>query len=196
MRNEIDKEQSKMKITVNPKGAAINQYLMKIALLLGGYFIIEYMVHNYSATNILFGLLNLPMMAITVILVYCIIRNLRDKLFDGKIAGFIAWTFGVQLMFFAGLIEAAFIYVFNEFIVPTNLVTVHDQLIAQYEEVLTTLETTGIGSSMISMMQETIELLKQTPVASAIETAITMLSNDIFYGMIIMTFLAPIIRKK
>lgn len=185
-----------MKITVNPKGAAINQYLMKIALLLGGYFIIEYMVHNYSATNILFGLLNLPMMAITVILVYCIIRNLRDKLFDGKIAGFIAWTFGVQLMFFAGLIEAAFIYVYNEFIVPTNLVTVHDQLIAQYEEVLTTLETTGIGSSMISMMQETIELLKQTPVASAIETAITMLSNDIFYGMIIMTFLAPIIRKK
>ena len=196
MRIEIDKEQLKMKITVNPKGAAINQYLMKIALLLGGYFIIEYMVHNYSATNILFGLLNLPMMAITVILVYCIIRNLRDKLFDGKIAGFIAWTFGVQLMFFAGLIEAAFIYVYNEFIVPTNLVTVHDQLIAQYEEVLTTLETTGIGSSMISMMQETIELLKQTPVASAIETAITMLSNDIFYGMIIMTFLAPIIRKK
>ena len=196
MCNEIDKEQLKMKITVNPKGAAINQYLMKIALLLGGYFIIEYMVHNYSATNILFGLLNLPMMAITVILVYCIIRNLRDKLFDGKIPGLVAWTFGVQLMFFAGLIEAAFIYVYNEFIVPTNLVTVHDQLIAQYEEVLTTLETTGIGSSMISMMQETIELLKQTPVASAIETAITMLSNDIFYGMIIMTFLAPIIRKK
>lgn len=189
-----------MKITVNPKGAAINQYLMKIALPLGAYFIIEYLVRNYSASNIYLGLLNIPMMAITAILLYIAIKKLRDYFLDGHIAGFYAWTFGVQLMFFSGLIEAAFIYIFNEFILPTNLVTVHDQLIAQYERVYSTIQdlssNSGTASAMTGMMKDTIEILKQTPVSSAIETAITMLSNDIFYGMIIMFFLSPIIRKK
>ena len=103
-------------------------------------------------------------------------------------------------MLFAGLIEAGFIYVYNEFLVPTNLVNVHNQMIAQYEEVMTTIENmpnkSGMISSMSTLMQESIDLLKQTPVPSAIETAMTMLSNDIFYGMIIMIFVAPIIKKK
>ena len=189
-----------MKVTVNPKGVAINQYLMKIALPLGCYFIIEYLIRNFSANNLFLVLLNIPMMFVTLILLYIIIKRLRDTLLDGKIAGFFAWTFGVQLMFFAGLIEAAFIYIYNEFIKPTNLITVHDQFIAQYEELLATVQsmpnTSGLSSSMINMTQESIELFKQTPVSSAIETAITMLSNDIFYGMILMMFIAPIVRKK
>lgn len=189
-----------MKVTVNPKGAAINQYLMKSALPLGAYFIIEYLIRNYSASNIFLGLLNFPLMFVTIFFVYYIMKKLRDIYLDGHIAGFFAWTFGVQLMLFAGLIEAAFIYVYNEFLVPTNLVNVHDQMIAQYEEVMATIENmpnkSGMISSMSSLMQESIDLLKQTPVSSAIETAMTMLSNDIFYGMIIMIFVAPIIKKK
>lgn len=189
-----------MKVSVNPTGIAINQYLMKIALPLGGYFILEYLIRNYSATNIFLGLLNIPMMCITVVLVYFIVKKLRDSLLEGKIAGFFAWTFGVQLMFFAGLIEAAFVYIFNEFIVPGNLVNVHNQLIGQYENVLATIEQmpekSAMVSSMTPMLQEMIDLAKEAPVSNAIETAITMLSNNIFYGMIIMMFVAPIIKKK
>lgn len=189
-----------MNITVNPNGVAINQYLMKTALPLGGYFIIEYLIRNYTASNIFLGFLNFPMMAFTAILLFLAIRKLRDMILDGQISGFMAWTFGVQLMFFAGLIEATFIYIYNEFIVPTNLVTVHNQLIEQYESALTTIEglssTNTMASSMIPMLQEMIDMLKQAPVASAIETAISMLTNDIFFGMLIMAFVAPIVRKK
>jgi len=188
-----------MKVTVNPKGVEVNQFLMKAALPLGGYFIFEYIIRNLSASHMLLGLLNIPMMIVTVVLVYFIIKTMRNKCLDGYIAGFYAWTFGVQLMFFAGLIEAAFIYIFNEFLFPTNLVTVRDQLLVQYEDVLASVKSLSNGSefvgSMSSMMEETIEALKKTPVASAIETAITMLSNDIFYGMIMMLFIAPIIKK-
>ncbi len=194
------KKDKKMNITVNPKGVTVNQFLMKTALPLGGYFIIEYLIRNYTASNIFLGLLNLPMMAVTAVLLFLSIRKLRDLLLDGQISGFMAWTFGVQLMFFAGLIEAAFIYLFNEFLVPTNLVTVHNQLVAQYESALTTIEgmasASNMAASMIPMVKEMIELLKDTPVATAIETAISMLSNDIFYGMLIMAFVAPIVRKK
>lgn len=188
-----------MKVTVNPIGAAINQYLMKIALPLGGYFIIEYLVRNYSASNLLLGLLNIPMMAITAVLLFVIIRALRDKILDGHISGLYAWTFGVQLMFFAGLIEASFIYIYNEFLFPDNLLNVHNLMIEQYKEVLTSLQSlqsSGTSATLTNMMTDTIEIMEKTPVSSAIESAITMLSNNIFYGMIIMMFEAPIIRKK
>ena len=189
-----------MKITVNPAGAALNQYLMKMALPLGAYFIVEYLVRNYSASNIFLGFLNLPMMVITVVLVFIIMKGMRDKLLDGHIPGFMAWTFGVQLMLFAGLLEAAFIYVFNEFIVPTNLVTVHQQMLIQYQEVLDTVKALPNQGNMVAsatkLMQDTIDLLKETPVSSPIETAMSMLSNNVFYGMFIMLFVAPIIKKK
>jgi len=189
-----------MTIKVNPVGAALNQYLMKMALPLGGYFIFEYLVRNYSASNLYLGFLTLPMMIVTVFLVYRIMKGMRDQLLEGQISGFMAWTFGTQLMLFAGLIEAAFIYIYNEFIVPTNLMTVQEQMIAQYEGVLKTIEEmpekSGLVSSAMTMMQDTIEVMKETPVSSAIEAAMTMLSNDIFFGMFMMAFIAPIIRKR
>lgn len=189
-----------MKIQVNLQGVKINQYLMKAALPLGLYFIIEYLVRNFAASNIMLNLLNLPMMFVTPIIMYIIVRKLRDQYLNGAIAGFYAWTFGVQLMFFAGLIEAAFVYVYNGFINPTNLMTVHDQLIAQYDGVLAELKAMPNAASWITSVTDTlstsIDQLKEAPVMSAIETAMTMLSNDIFYGMLIMIILAPIIKKR
>ncbi len=189
-----------MEIKVNPVGAALNQYLMKMALPLGAYFIFEYLVRNYSASNIMLGVISLPMMLLTVYFVYRIMKGMRDMFLEGKITGFMAWTFGTQLMLFAGLIEAAFIYIFNEFIVPTNLVDVQNQLIAQYENVLKLVEETPNNSALVTsastMMNDTIQMLKEAPVSTAIEAAMSMLSNDIFYGMFMMAFIAPIIRKK
>ena len=189
-----------MRIIVNPKGAAINHCLMKTALPLGGYFILEYLIRNYTASNIFLGLLNIPMMVVTVVLLYIVIKRLRDRYLEGVITGFMAWTFGVQLMFFSGLIEASFIYVYNEFIVPTNLMTVHEQLIAQYDSAIEAVESlasaNSMASSMLPMMQEMSAMIKEMPVSSAIETAISMLSNDIFYGMLIMAIVAPIVRRR
>ena len=189
-----------MRIIVNPKGAAINHCLMKTALPLGGYFILEYLIRNYTASNIFLGLLNIPMMVVTVVLLYIVIKRLRDRYLEGVITAFMAWTFGVQLMFFSGLIEASFIYVYNEFIVPTNLMTVHEQLIAQYDSAIEAVESlasaNSMASSMLPMMQEMSAMIKEMPVSSAIETAISMLSNDIFYGMLIMAIVAPIVRRR
>ncbi|MCF0180208.1 MAG: DUF4199 domain-containing protein [Bacteroidales bacterium] len=188
-----------MTIKMNPVGASLNEYLMKMALPLGGYFIIEYLVRNYSASNIFLSLLTFPMMLITVFLVYWIMKRMRDKLLNGKISGFMAWTFGTQLMLFAGLLEAAFIYIYNEFVVPTNLLDMQTQMIAQYEDVMKTIEAMPEKSELLNsantMMQDTINVLKETPVSSPIEAAMSMLSNDIFFGMLMMLFIAPIIRK-
>lgn len=188
-----------MEIKTNPVGTTINQFIMRAALPLGGYFIVEYLIRNYSATHLFLGFLTIPMMIVTPFLLFFTLRRLRDRVLGGKITGFMAWTFGVQLMLFAGILEASFIYVFNEFIVPTNLVDVRNQMLEQYEYVLTQVQAlpnnTGMIATMTDTMQQTLEMLNESPVASAIETAISMLSNDVFFGMIIMAIVAPIVRK-
>ena len=181
---------------MNLLGRMINNYLMKMALPMGVWFIIEYMLRNAAAHNVLLGLISTPMMIVTPIALWYIIRNLRRQFLDDRIAGFQAWTFGTQLMFFAGLIEALFIYIYNEFIFPGNLAEIQQALIAQYEDAAASIRSLGVMTNMLGTLEETIEAMKQMPVSSPIETAISQLSTDIFYGMILMIPIALIVRKK
>lgn len=181
---------------MNLLGRMINNYLMKMALPMGVWFIIEYMLRNAAAHNVMLGLISTPMMIVTPIALWYIIRNLRRQFLDDRIAGFQAWTFGTQLMFFAGLIEALFIYIYNEFLFPGNLAEIQQALIAQYEDAAASIRSLSVMTSMLGTLEETIEAMKQMPVSSPIETAISQLSTDIFYGMILMIPIALIVRKK
>ncbi len=181
---------------MNPLGRMVNNYLMKMALPLGGWFIIEYLMRNAAAKNVLLSFITTPMMIVTPIALWFIIRQLRRSILGNQMMGFQAWTFGTQLMFFAGLLEALFIYLYNEFLFPTNLTEVQQAMILQYEEAAASLRTIGAFPSMLQPMQEMIDTLKETPVSSPIETAISQLSTDIFYGMLLMIPIALIVRKK
>lgn len=181
---------------MNLLGRMINNYLMKMALPMGVWFIIEYMLRNAAAHNVMLGFISTPMMIVTPIALWYIIRTLRRQFLDDRIAGFQAWTFGTQLMFFAGLIEALFIYIYNEFIFPGNLAEIQQALIAQYEDAAASIRSLGVMTNMLGTLEETIEAMKQMPVSSPIETAISQLSTDIFYGMILMIPIALIVRKK
>lgn len=185
-----------MQISMNPLGKLVNEYLMKMALPLGLFFILEYWIRNASATNPLLGLLSFPLMLVTPIALWWILRGLRRKVLSDMMLGIQAWSFGVQLMFFAGLIEALFIYVFNQFLFPTNQLEVQQATIAQYEEAYNLVKGMGTMRQLEPYLLETLNTVKEAPVPSAIETAITALSNDIFIGMILMIPILFIVRKK
>lgn len=174
----------------------VNNYLMLMALPLAGWFIVEYLVKNASTSNIMLSFFTLPMMAVTPIALWWIIRRLRREYLYDSILGIQAWSFGVQLMFYAGLIEALFIYVYNEFLVPGNIARVQQAAIAQYESAYTTLETLGGYEKWMPKFQETIEQMKELPVTSPIETAISTLSNDVFFAIILMIPIALIVRRR
>lgn len=180
---------------MNQLGRLVNNYLMKMALPLGVWFIAEYLLRNAAARNVMLGLISTPMMIMTPIALWYILRRLRRQLLGDRILGFQAWTFGTQLMFFAGLIEALFIYIYNEFIAPGNLEEVQQAMIAQYEELATSLRTMGV-SSMQQTLQETIDAMREMPLTSPIEAAISQLSTNIFYGMLLMIPISFIVRKK
>ena len=181
---------------MNLLGRMVNNYLMKMALPMGIWFIIEYLLRNAAARNVLLSFITTPMLIVTPVALWYILRQLRRRFLDDRITGFQAWTFGTQLMFFAGLIEALFIYIYNEFLYPGNLAEVQQAMIAQYEEAANSLRTMGSFPSMLQPIQEAIDTMREMPVSSPIETAISQLSTDIFYGMLLMIPISLIVRKK
>ncbi len=180
---------------MNPIGQMVNNYLMKMALPMGAWFIVEYLLRNAASRNVMLSFITTPLMIVTPIALWYIVRQLRRTILDDQITGFQAWTFGTQLMFFSGLLEALFIYLYNEFIAPGNLMEVQQALIAQYEEAAASLRSMGI-TTMQQTLAETIQTLREMPVSSPIETAISQLSTDIFIGMLLMAPISLIVRKK
>ena len=185
-----------MQISVNPLGKLVNEYLMKMALPLGGFFIVEYLVRNAATTNVLMGLLVYPMMIVTPVALWWILKNLRQKLLSNMMLGIQAWSFGTQLMFFAGLIEAMFIYVYNQFLAPTNLLEVQQAAIVQYEEAYNLIKGMGTMKQLEPYLLDSLQTMRESSVPSAIEAAISALSSDIFIGMFLMIPIAFIVRKK
>lgn len=177
----------------------INNYLMRLALPLAVWFIVEYMERIAATHNLMLQLLTLPMMCATPFLAWYIIKQLRDRVMGGVISGLEAWTFGTQLFFFAGLIEAMFIYLYNEYMSSNNLFEMQQALIAQYEEVTTLLSETqsgGFAGQYSQMMKDTVEVLKEAPIPSAIEAAVNQLSSTLFQGLFLMIPLSLILRHK
>jgi len=178
----------------NPYARMVNDYLMKMALPLGIWFIVLYLLRNLAASHVTLVLVTTPLALVTPIALWWILRRLREQL-GGYMMGFQLWVFGVQLMFFAGLIEGLFIYVYNEFLKPGNLVRVQEAAIRQYEDVIGTLKPTGQYDSWLQVFQEQLDALKEAPLLSPIETAVSTLSQDMFIGMILMIPIALILRR-
>lgn len=189
-----------MKLATNPVAAQVSQYLMKAALPLGLFFIVEYMIGVAAAHSTTVAMLRVPLMVVTPIALFVALRNLRDRILSGMIGGFQAWVYGVQLMLFAALIEAAFIYVYNEFIVPDNLYATQQAALAQIESVLTQTEEMPNPSaritSMVNLLREAMQQMADAPVATPIQAAINQVSSDLFIAMFLMLFIAPAVKRK
>lgn len=174
----------------------INRYLTRLALPLAIWFIVEYMVHVAATHNMWLQFFTLPMMLATPLMVWYILKQLRDRVMGGTIRGLEAWTFGTQLFFYAGLVEAMFIYLYNEYMSPNNLMEMQQALIAQYEEVSKVLNESQQGGSLPMFMSEAVEELKKAPIPSAIEAAINQLSTTLFQGLMVMIPVGLVLRQK
>ena len=181
---------------MNSLATIVNNYLMKMALPLAAWFILEYLVKNAMYSNVALSLFIFPMMLVTPVALWWILRKLRREILYDAIRGIQAWSFGVQLMFYASLIEALFIYVYNQYIKPGNLHTIQKAAIEQYENVQQTLAASGTFEQFMPRLEEAIKALKEAPVLTPIETAMTTLSNNLFLSIVLMIPIALIVRKR
>lgn len=173
-----------------------SQAVMKYALPLGLWFIVEYITLIASTHNLMFSMLRVPMMVITLLLVFYLVYRIRKKIYSDRFTARQSWLYSLQLMFYAGLIEAVFIFIINKWIMPGNLAEMQAALLAQYEELSNTLKESNSLPALSSIYAQAMETLRESPVETPINTAIGQLSNDVITGMIIGIPIGMILRTK
>ena len=128
-------------MTIDERVASIKasrQYMMKVALPLGIWFYIEYMLLIQSFFSPAVTILRVPLMATLPLLLYWIVRTMRKRFFDGiRFHTFHGWFFCVNIMFFAGLIDAFGVLIYNKYVSPDNLITIHNAAVAQFRDIQT-----------------------------------------------------------
>ncbi|MBQ0056336.1 MAG: DUF4199 domain-containing protein [Bacteroidales bacterium] len=165
----------------------VTQYLMRAGMILGMWFVVEYLVFVQSQSHIIFSLLHAPMMLVTPVLLFILIKKMRNVFFQTRGFRFSQVViYSSQLMFFAGLIEAIFIYAYNQWLYPGNLLEMRDALIAQYDSLSQTITQMGstLPPSLVNTFNEARQILAESDINRPIEVAINALSNDVFYGLI------------
>ena len=170
--------------------SSIHQFLMKHAPFLALFFIVEYTLSFAVIQVPVLALLLLPMKFVTPFLLYWFIKKLRNQELGGVIRGLHAWTYGVQLMLFAGLIEAAFIFVYHSVIDPDAALRLQQYQFQALEQL-----QPFLGSDSASL-SEMMAQAQEAPLPTAIEMAVSMLTNDIMIGMFLMLLVAPIVRRR
>ena len=192
-------------MTIDERVASIKasrQYMMKVALPLGIWFYIEYMLLIQSFFSPAVTILRVPLMATLPLLLYWIVRTMRKRFFDGvRFHTFHGWFFCVNIMFFAGLIDAFGVLVYNKYVSPDNLITIHNAAVAQFRDIQSFLGNSpemkqGFGPKLLSFFNENAKVLEETPIPTAVEAALKQLSEDIFSGMFWGVPLGLLLRRK
>jgi hypothetical protein len=172
---------------------------MKSAFVLSLFFIVEYWLTSFVMTHIFTDGLALGLLVACFLVMllklaapvglFYILRRLREQLPGVPFPGLVAWSLGVRVMLFAALPEAAFIYVYNQWIAPDAL-----HLIAQ--NTVHALETWQQTLGADALSTETIDLYRQAATPTAIEAAVQTLSQDVMIGIFLMLIIAPIVRRR
>lgn len=183
-------------------------YIMTIAMTLGLWFIVEYLLASLGRNTFLLSEGRLILGLGTAALLFILLKHIRKKYFDNQEFSFMqGWYYCTQLMFFAGLVEALGILIFNNWIAPDNLAAMHEAVINELEtrmaiaqEGVASMDSTSqvatFYNAMSNMMTENIEVLKETPISTPLQAAISNLSNDVMMGMLLGIPFALVLRKK
>lgn len=168
---------------------AISQYLMKAAFFLGLFYIVEYWISIQVTTHLALALVALLLKCVTPVALFYILRRLRDTLLNGEISGFMAWVYGVRVMLFAALPEAAFVYVYHQFFRPDALQEMMQAMVGQLEKLQAV-----VGDQYLDTT--TIDLYRNAEIPSAIQTAVNMITQDMTIGIFLMLIIAPLVKRK
>ncbi len=162
---------------------------MKAAFFLGLFFIVEYWISIQVPTHLFLALVALLLKCVTPVALYYILRRLRDTWLDGELSGFAAWIYGVRVMLFAALPEAAFIYVYHQFIDPEALLQIMQTTVGQLEKIQAVFGDQYLDTA-------TIDLYRNAEIPSAIQTAVNMITQDMMLGIFLMFAIAPLVKRR
>lgn len=170
-----------MEQTVNPIKVKY-KFAADYGLILGGYIAFFYCLQLVFGTNVVVNLLGSAGFIGTPFLCYYLAKRYRDNGCNGFINYAQAWSFGVWLFLFAGLIMAVVYFVHLQWIAPTYIENT-------FKQTLETLEKMNYDQKMM-------DTLASTPIPTPIQIVITYLFLYIIGGAVLFLMIAGFVVKK
>ncbi len=161
---------------------------MKIGAILGVIYMLEYMVQILTLQNVLYSFIHFFLSLSTPLLLAFAAYNLNKKICKLEFSWMKCWLFGLLVVFFASMLEAAYIIIYNQWIEPDNLQHIFQSTIDQLESSKQMLK--GAGGAAANIVNETIAELKRQGVDTPFAAGIKMIPGNLFWGAIWMAIFA------
>lgn len=174
------------------------EYCMKIGALLGVIYIVQYYFLIQTSHNVFFSVVHTLLSIFTPFMLALSSYRIRKNIFTEDFSWGRCWSCGVRICFYASLIEACFIVVYNQWINPYNLYEMQQGLIAQYESLNKMVQASGNDSftALNSQLEQVINTIKEQEVQTPIDAALGAVTTDLFSGVFWMTLLASTFYRK
>jgi len=170
-----------MEQTVNPIKVKY-KFAADYGLILGGYIAFFYCLQLLFGANAVVSLLNFIGMIGTPFLCYQLVKYYRDKGCNGFINFAQAWSFGIWLFLFAGLIMAVVYFVHLQWIDPAYMTNIFNQTLDALEK--------------MNYDQKMMDTLASTPIPTPIQIVVTYLFLYVIGGALLFLLLAGFVVKK
>lgn len=180
------------------KTVAAQQITMMFGAMFGVWFAMGYLASLAALTNPAIAMAIMLLKIVSVVALFLAVRYLRNKVFPTNFTWLQSFVYGIQIAAFAGILDAFFVYVYNEWIYPENLQTIWQTSISQLNTQISQLRQMGGGmmKSAVEGLQVAVRQLEEEGCGTPIKTAMGILAQDIQFGFIWMIIFSFFLRRK
>jgi len=178
------------------------EYCMKAGGVLGILYIISYILKAKFLAN---PALAVPFLAIALSTPFALAiasRHLRSTVFAEEFSWFRCWTQGIKVIFYASLLEAAFVVIYNQWIDPLFLYEMKQNLLSQFDNYLATVnsgESTSTGGNTMAALQQMIvtekSAIETMEMQTPIQAGLSAITSNLLLGAFWMLLFATIYKK-
>jgi len=158
------------------------KYAADYGLILGAYIAIFYCLQVFFNANVVVNLLNTAGMIGTPFLCYYLTKKYRDSACGGYIRYSQAWSFGVWLFLFAGLIMSVIYFVHMQWIEPNFIADTFNQSLLMLEQ--------------MNYDQKALDAIASNPMPTPIQVVTAYLFFYIIGGGILFLIISAFIVRK
>ncbi len=170
------------------KTLTLQEYAMRFGTLMGIFWILKFILIPLGFTIPLIQLLFILLTLFVPILGYLYARRFRNRYNGGTITFGRAYIFTFFLYIFASILTAAAHYIYFRFIDQGFL---FDSYRKQIEEV-----RQSVQGDMAAILDQSMETLNLIASFTPSEMTLNLLSNNIFYGMLLALPTALLVMKR
>jgi len=158
------------------------KYAADYGFILGGYLAVIYFLQYLFRTSAIMNVLTTIGIVCIPLVCFYLTKMYRDKALHGYIRYIQSWSFGIWLFFFAGLIMSVVYFIHFQFLEPDFIANTFNQSLIMLEG--------------MNYPKESLDLLADNGIPSAIQMVVSYLFAYIVGGAMLFLIISPFVTKK